>query len=343
MNRVSTMAQDRKRLLEISGLRTHFHLFTGTLRAVDGIDLTLREQEIMGIVGESGCGKTVTAYSIMRLIDPPGEIAAGEMRFCGENLLEKSESEMRKIRGRDISMIFQDPMTALNPLQTIHEQIDEMLRLHTDMAPAARTERILGLLSEVGISNPRERLKNYPHQFSGGMLQRVVIAIALAARPKLIIADEPTTALDVTVQAQILRLMEAVVKNHRTALILITHDLAVVAGLTERVAVMYCGRIVEEGPTDTVIRAPKHPYTRGLLASIPRMERRAVQNGKAVHLPQIAGMVPSLLNLPPGCAFAPRCPGATPRCAEAQPEMTCLNDTHRVACYLYDKKEGAAG
>lgn len=343
MSGADTMNQDRERLLEISGLKTHFHLFAGTLRAVDGIDLTLREQEIMGIVGESGCGKTVTAYSIMRLIDPPGEIAAGEMRFRGEDLLAKSESEMRKIRGRDISMIFQDPMTALNPLQTIHEQMDEMLRLHTDMSPAARTERILELLGEVGISNPRERLKNYPHQFSGGMLQRVVIAIALAARPKLIIADEPTTALDVTVQAQILRLMEAVVKNHRTALILITHDLAVVAGLTERVAVMYCGRIVEEGPTDAVIHAPRHPYTQGLLASIPRMERRAVLNGKTVPLPQISGMVPSLLRLPAGCAFAPRCPGAQPRCYMAPPGMTGLDDTRRVACYLYGGKEEEVG
>lgn len=337
------MTQNRENLLEISGLKTHFNLFAGTLRAVDGIDLTLREQEIMGIVGESGCGKTVTAYSIMRLIDPPGEIAAGEMRFCGEDLLAKSESEMRKIRGRDISMIFQDPMTALNPLQTIHEQMDEMLRLHTDMTQSARTGRILELLGEVGISNPRERLKNYPHQFSGGMLQRVVIAIALAARPKLIIADEPTTALDVTVQAQILRLMEAVVKNHRTALILITHDLAVVAGLTERVAVMYCGRIVEEGPTDTVIHAPKHPYTQGLLASIPRMERKAVRDGKTVHLPQIAGMVPSLLNLPAGCAFAPRCPDAEARCYEAPPGMTGLGGAHRAACYLYGRKGEATG
>lgn len=330
------MTQNRENLLEIRGLKTYFHLFAGTVRAVDGIDLALREQEIMGIVGESGCGKTVTAYSIMRLIDPPGKIAADSLLFRGEDLLKKSESEMRRIRGRDISMIFQDPMTALNPLQTIQEQIDEMLRLHTDMPATARTDRILELLSEVGISNPRERLKNYPHQFSGGMLQRVVIAIALAAQPKLIIADEPTTALDVTVQAQILRLMKAVVKNHRTALILITHDLAVVAGLTERVAVMYCARIVEEGPTEAVIHAPRHPYTKGLLDSIPRMEHKILQNGKSSHLPQIPGMVPSLLNLAQGCAFAPRCPSAIPRCKEASPSMTDLGMEHRVACYLYD-------
>ena len=329
------MDESRGNLLEIRGLKTLFHLFAGTVRAVDGIDLSLREQEIMGIVGESGCGKTVTAYSIMRLIDPPGEIASGEMRFRGEDLLKKSESEMRKVRGRDISMIFQDPMTALNPLQTIHEQMDEMLRLHTEMNPAERLEKVLDLLGEVGISNPKERLKNYPHQFSGGMLQRVVIAIALAARPKLIIADEPTTALDVTVQAQILRLMEAVVKNHRTALILITHDLAVVAGLTERVAVMYCGRIVEEGPTEVVIHRPRHPYTKGLLASIPRMERPVAQSGKTLHLPQVPGMVPSLLALPPGCAFAPRCTAAMPICNKFPPEMQYLDESHRAACYLY--------
>lgn len=333
------MAQNREHLLEIRGLKTFFHLFAGTVRAVDGIDLALREQEIMGIVGESGCGKTVTAYSIMRLIDPPGQITADSLLFRGEDLLKKSEIEMRRIRGRDISMIFQDPMTALNPLQTIQEQIDEMLRLHTDMTTTARTDRILELLGEVGISNPRERLKNYPHQFSGGMLQRVVIAIALAAQPKLIIADEPTTALDVTVQAQILRLMEAVVKNHNTALILITHDLAVVAGLTERVAVMYCARIVEEGPTEAVVHAPLHPYTKGLLDSIPRMEHKILQNGKAGRLPQIPGMVPSLMDLPQGCAFAPRCPRAMPRCKEVSPSMTDMGMGHRVACHLYNENE----
>ena len=225
-------------LLDIQGLKTQFHLFAGTVKALDGIDLTLREQEILGIVGESGGGKSVAAYSLLRLIDPPGTVS-GKIYFEGQDLLQKSEAEMRKIRGRDISMVFQDPMTALNPLQTIQEQMDEMLRLHTDKNPAERLEAILELLREVGISNPEERLRAYPHQFSGGMLQRVVIAIALAARPKLIIADEPTTALDVTVQAQILRLMEGVVRKHSAALILITHDLAVVAGITERVAVMY--------------------------------------------------------------------------------------------------------
>ena len=324
-------------LLEIRNLKTQFHLFAGTVKALDGIDITLREQEILGIVGESGGGKSVAAFSILRLIDPPGEIAGGEILFEGQDLLLKSDADMRKIRGRDISMIFQDPMTALNPVQTIHAQMDEMLRLHTSQNPAERMETILSLLQEVGISNPDERLRSYPHQFSGGMLQRVVIAIALAARPKLIIADEPTTALDVTVQAQILRLMERVVHNHKTALIFITHDLAVVAGLTERVAVMYTGRIVEEGPTDTVIHNPLHPYTKGLLSSIPRMDK------PSYRLPQIPGMVPSLLNLPPGCSFAPRCPEAQGICSQNIPAMCAVGKGHRVACHLYAPvKEGYA-
>ncbi|MDR1978459.1 MAG: ABC transporter ATP-binding protein [Synergistaceae bacterium] len=316
-------------LLEIEGLKTQFHLFAGTVKALDGIDLTLKEREILGLVGESGGGKSVAAYSILRLIDPPGEIASGRVLFEGADLLEKSEAEMRRIRGKDISMIFQDPLTALNPLHTIHDQIDEMLRLHTSLGARERLEKILSLLREVGISNPEDRLRAYPHQFSGGMLQRVVIAIALAARPKLIIADEPTTALDVTVQAQILRLMEGVVKNHGAALILITHDLAVVSGLTERVAVMYCGRIVEEGPTDLVIHSPLHPYTKGLLNSIPRMGK------KSGRLPQISGMVPNLLELPDGCAFAARCPDASEKCLRAAPPMRPAGPGRKTACHLH--------
>jgi oligopeptide/dipeptide ABC transporter ATP-binding protein len=329
-----------KVLLDIRGLKTQFHLFAGTVKAVDGLSLTLKEREILGIVGESGGGKSVAAYSILRLIDPPGEIAAGEILFEGTDLLGKSEAEMRAVRGRDISMIFQDPMTALNPLHTIHEQIDEMLRLHTPLRARERRERALSLLREVGIPNPEDRLRAYPHQFSGGMLQRVVIAIALAARPKLIIADEPTTALDVTVQAQILRLMEGVVRTRGTALILITHDLAVVAGLTERVAVMYCGRIVEEGLTDQVVRAPLHPYTKGLLNSIPRMERGADRN---VHLPQIPGATPGLLNLPEGCAFAPRCPDALDICLRLAPQERQVEAGRKTACHLYAEAEGRRG
>ena len=318
-----------KTLLEVKGLKTSFHLFQGTLNALDGVDLFVEEQEIVGIVGESGGGKSVAAFSILRLIDPPGKIESGQVLFEGQDLLLKSEAEMRRIRGKEISMIFQDPMTALNPLQTVGEQVDEMLRLHTDLDAGKRKEKILSLFHEVGISNPEERLRNYPHQFSGGMLQRVVIAIALAARPKLIIADEPTTALDVTVQAQILRLMEEMVRKHRTALILITHDLAVVAGLTRRVAVMYCGRIVEEGPTDAVIHSPLHPYTKGLLNSIPRMEKRAGR------LQQIPGVVPSLLSLPAGCAFAPRCPDAFEKCRGESPAMRTTEPGRRTACHLF--------
>lgn len=326
-------------LLEIRNLRTVFDLFMGVLPAVDGVDLLLHEKEIVGLVGESGGGKSVTGFSILGLIDPPGRIASGEILFEGENLLSKDETEMRKIRGKKISMIFQDPMTALNPLHTIRRQIDEMLRLHTDLDAAERQAKAFSLLQEVGIPNPTERLNCYPHQFSGGMLQRVVIAIALAAQPSLIIADEPTTALDVTVQAQILHLMQEMVQKHGTALILITHDLAVVAGVTQRVAVMYCGKIVEEGPTDDVIREPLHPYTKGLLQSIPRIEKHS-KKGLPQRLPQIPGMVPNLLDLPKGCAFAPRCSQAIDRCLVDVPTMHAPRLGCRVACHLYT--EGGA-
>ncbi len=250
------------------------------------------------------------------------------MIFRGENLLEKSEEEMRRIRGKEISMIFQDPMTSLNPLQSIGRQIGEMLALHTPLSPADRRKRSIELLREVGIPNPEDRLENYPHQFSGGMRQRVVIAIALAANPKLIIADEPTTALDVTVQAQILALMENLVKRFGSALILITHDLAVVSEMTHRVAVMYCGRVVEEGPTRELVRHPFHPYTKGLLESIPRLSGE-----RSRRLPQIPGMVPSLFDLPPGCSFAPRCGYATDLCRKEAPSMRSVAPGRTVSCH----------
>jgi len=315
-------------LLEVRNLQTRFELFRGTVKAVDGVDFTLREGEILGLVGESGGGKSVTGFSLLGLIDPPGRIAAGEVIFRGENLLEKSEEEMRRIRGKEISMIFQDPMTSLNPLQTIGRQIDEMLALHTPLSQADRRKRSLELLREVGIPNPEDRLENYPHQFSGGMRQRVVIAIALAANPKLIIADEPTTALDVTVQAQILALMENLVKRFGSALILITHDLAVVSEMTHRVAVMYCGRVVEEGPTRELVRHPFHPYTKGLLESIPRLSGE-----RSRRLPQIPGMVPSLFDLPPGCSFAPRCGYATDLCRHEAPRMRAVAPGRMVSCH----------
>jgi oligopeptide/dipeptide ABC transporter ATP-binding protein len=327
-------------LLDIRGLKTSFRVFAGrsgfqTFNAVDGVDLTLREREILGIVGESGGGKSVTGFSILRLIDPPGRIAEGEIVYRGEDLLKKTEAEMRRIRGREIAMIFQDPMTALNPLHTVGRQIDEMLRLHTPLNARERREKALSLLREVGIPNAGERLSAWPHQFSGGMLQRVVIAISLAARPRLIIADEPTTALDVTVQAQILHLIADRVTTHGAALILITHDLAVVAGVTQRVAVMYCGRIVEEGPTDAVIRSPLHPYTRGLLNSIPHMA------GRRGRLAQIPGMVPSLTNLPGGCSFAPRCLDAEERCRGQSPVLRGA-DGRKVACWRAEKSAKTA-
>ena len=315
-------------LLEVKNLRTCFDLFRGTVKAVDGVDFTLKAGEILGIVGESGGGKSVTGFSLLGLIDAPGRIAGGEILFRGEDLLKKSEEEMRRIRGKEISMIFQDPMTSLNPLQTIGRQIDEMLALHTDLSSAGRRARILELLNEVGIPTPEDRLDCYPHQFSGGMRQRVVIAIALAANPRLIIADEPTTALDVTVQAQILKLMENLVKKFGSALILVTHDLAVVSEMTHRVIVMYCGRIVEEAPTGELIRDPRHPYTKGLLGSIPR-----ITGVRTPRLPQIPGMAPHLFDLPKGCSFAPRCGYATERCREEIPTMRELSAGRRTACH----------
>ena len=315
-------------LLEVKNLYTVFELFRGTVKAVDGVDFTLKEGEILGIVGESGGGKSVTGFSLLGLIDPPGRISAGEVIFRGENLLKKTEEEMRAIRGKEISMIFQDPMTSLNPLHTVGRQIDEMLALHTKLGAGERKKRAVELLDEVGIPNPAERLDSYPHQFSGGMRQRVVIAIALAANPGLIIADEPTTALDVTVQAQILALMENLVKRFGSALILITHDLAVVSEITHRVAVMYCGRIVEEGPTASLIERPLHHYTGGLLQSIPRMAGE-----RTPRLPQIPGMAPSLFNLPAGCAFAPRCPAADELCRTESPTMREMGAGRRVRCH----------
>ena len=315
-------------LLEVKNLKTCFELFRGTVKAVDGVDFTLKTGEILGIVGESGGGKSVTGFSLLGLIDAPGRIAGGEILFRGEDLLKKSEEEMRRIRGKEISMIFQDPMTSLNPLQTIGRQIDEMLALHTDLSSAGRRARILELLNEVGIPTPEDRLDCYPHQFSGGMRQRVVIAIALAANPKLIIADEPTTALDVTVQAQILKLMENLVKKFGSALILVTHDLAVVSEMTHRVVVMYCGKIVEEAPTAELIRAPYHPYAKGLLGSIPR-----ITGVRTPRLPQIPGMAPHLFDLPKGCSFAPRCARATERCREEVPAMRELSAGRRAACH----------
>ncbi len=315
-------------LLSVRGLKTHFHTFGGVVKAVDGVDFDLAPGEILGLVGESGGGKSMIGFSIMGLIDAPGRIEAGEIRFEGQDLLTLDEAGMRKVRGKRIGMIFQDPMTALNPLYTIGNQLEEMLRLHTGLPAAARRARCIEMLRDVGISQPEERLGNYPHQFSGGMRQRVVIAIAMIAGPRLLIADEPTTALDVTIQAQLLRLMKRQVEQTRASLILITHDLAAVSQMADRVVVLYCGRIVERGPTSQLIRGPAHHYTRGLLDSIPHEDR----SQRRLH--QIPGSVPNIRKLPPGCAFAPRCRAAQPLCREVEPVLTEFAPGQAAACHF---------
>ena len=316
-------------LLQVENLRTHFHTFRGVVKAVDGVSFSLDEGQVLGIVGESGSGKSVSSFSILKLIEPPGVVESDKILFRGEDISKKSEKEMMKIRGKEISMVFQDPMTSLNPLYTIEKQITEMLDLHQkQMSKQEKHARCVELLHMVGIPNPEDRLKSYPHQFSGGMRQRVIIAIALAANPKLIIADEPTTALDVTIQAQILKLMDKLVKEQDAALILITHDLAVVSQMADRIIVMYCGKIVESGSRDDVIHRPSHPYTVGLLNSIPRMGE------DQDRLESIPGMVPSMLDLPQGCYFAPRCKYCQDICRTRAPENHEVGPCHCAACHF---------
>ncbi len=315
-------------LLSVRGLKTWFHTFGGVVKAVDGVSFDLAPGEILGIVGESGGGKSMVGFSIMGLIDRPGRIEAGEIVFDGRELTKLDDEAMQGIRGRQIAMIFQDPMTALNPLYTIGNQLEEMLTLHTDLGPEARRVRCIEMLTEVGIPQPEDRLNAYPHQFSGGMRQRVVIAIAMIAGPRLLIADEPTTALDVTIQAQLLRLMKAQVEQRRTALILITHDLAAVSQMADRIVVLYCGRVVEIGSTAALIAGPRHPYTRGLLDSIP-----ANHQGRS-RLPQIPGTVPDIRKLPVGCSFAPRCPRAEPRCHADAPMLVTDRTGRAYACHF---------
>lgn len=322
-----------KKLLEVKNLRTYFHTFKGTVKAVDDVSFWVDEGEILAIVGESGGGKSVTGFSVIRLIDEPGKIESGEILFEGKDLMGLSESQMNRVRGKDISMIFQDPMTSLNPVYTIGQQIEETLLLHTDLSPKERKVASIELLRSVGISNPESRLKAYPHQFSGGMRQRVVIAIALAANPKLIIADEPTTALDVTIQAQILRLMADLVRGKGRSLILVTHDLAVVSEMADRINVMYCGKVVESGPTRDVIDRSAHPYTKGLIGSIPDLER------DKNRLETIKGIVPNMFDLPKGCKFAPRCTRAKEICHVQEPEVINMSQSHQVACHFPFREE----
>jgi oligopeptide transport system ATP-binding protein len=316
-------------LLEVRGLHTRFVTGAGIVRAVDGVSFTVEDGETVAIVGESGAGKSVGAMSILRLIpDPPGRITAGEVLFAGRDLMHLSDAEMRQVRGGDIGMVFQEPTTSLNPVLTIGRQITEVIEQHRGATPAAAHERAVELLGLVGIAEPVRRLKQYPHQLSGGMRQRVMIAIAIACEPRLIIADEPTTALDVTIQAQILELMKELTRRLGVALIIITHNLGVVARYANRVNVMYAGRIVEAGSARAIYRAPQHPYTMALLRSVPRLDvpRRA-------RLDPVDGQPPDLTRLDGGCAFRPRCRFAADRCAAAAPLLEPVGAEHLVACF----------
>ncbi len=326
-------------LLDVQNLQTHFRTPEGINRAVDGVSFHVDEGETLAIVGESGCGKSVTAMSLMRLIpEPPGKIA-GSVRFQGRDLLQLSEHEMRAIRGNDISMIFQEPMTSLNPVLTVGRQIGETLRMHQGLDKPAAVARAVEMLGRVGIPRPAERLNNYPFEFSGGMRQRVMIAMALACNPRLLIADEPTTALDVTIQAQILQLMLELKRRIGAAIVLITHDLGVVAEVAERVMVMYAGRKVEEAPVAELFRAPRHPYTRGLLGAMPRLGSSFT--GTSGRLVEIPGQVPSLKARIEGCVFAGRCSLATDLCREVAPGLEEKGSRHIAACH-YAPKEAAA-
>ena len=330
-------------VLQIEDLQTHFFTPVGTLRAVDGVSYALKSGETLGVVGESGCGKSVTALSILRLVaNPPGRIVGGAIRFEGRNLLELSEAEMEHIRGNEISMIFQEPMTSLNPLYTIGRQVSEAIALHQGLSRAEAMNRAVEMLRQVYIPEPERRVHAYPHQLSGGMRQRVMIAMALSCNPKVLIADEPTTALDVTIQAQILDLMRELQRTFGTAIILITHDMGVVAENADRVVVMYAGRKVEEASAADLFDNPGHPYTRGLLGSIPHLDTAARGDTKRARLNEIKGMVPSLFNLPPGCSFAPRCSFATDECRARAPSLAQYRPGHWVACWHADRLLGGA-
>jgi len=322
-------------LLEIKNLQTHFPTRAGLVRAVDDVSFHIDDGELLALVGESGCGKSITALSVMRLISPPGKIVGGEITFNDENLLAATDARMREIRGDDIAMIFQDPMTSLNPVYTVGEQIGEALRLHRNLSRKLAREATIEAMREVAIPDPSRRVDDYPHQLSGGMRQRVMIAMALACDPKLLIADEPTTALDVTIQAQILELLNELRRTRELGVLLITHDLGVVAEVADRVAVMYTGRIVEQSPVEELFARPKHPYTEGLLRSVPKLTAEHV--AKAERLETIEGVVPSPTDLPTGCHFAPRCPHRMPRCTtEGAIPLYDLENDVRVRCVLYD-------
>jgi oligopeptide/dipeptide ABC transporter ATP-binding protein len=321
-------------LLEVKNLKTYFPTRRGLVRAVDDVSFYVDRGELLGLVGESGCGKSMTALSIMRLIAPPGQIVSGEIIFEGRDLLKLSQREMREMRGNDIAMIFQDPMTSLNPVFTVGEQIAEALRLHRGLSRKDARAAAIDAMREVSIPDPESRADDYPHQLSGGMRQRIMIAMALACDPKLLIADEPTTALDVTIQAQILELLNELRRTRELAVLLITHDLGVVAEVADRVCVMYTGKIVEESPVEELFARPKHPYTEGLLRSVPKLTMNDVL--KSERLQTIEGVVPNPLNVPPWCHFEPRCPYRMPRCREGEIPLYPAGEGVVARCVLYD-------
>ncbi|MDW8312624.1 MAG: ABC transporter ATP-binding protein [Burkholderiales bacterium] len=317
-------------LLDIQGLKVHFTTDDGWLHAVDGVDLSIEAGQTVCVVGESGCGKSVTAKTVMKLIDmPPGKIVAGRILWQGRDLVPLPPEAMQSIRAREIAMIFQEPMTSLNPVYTVGEQIAEVVRRHEGLSRRAALARAVEMLAKVRIPTPQRRVHDYPHQFSGGMRQRVMIAMALVCHPKLLIADEPTTALDVTIQAQILDLIRTLQAESGSAVLLITHAMGVVAEMAERVVVMYAGQVVEEAPVAALFASPRHPYTRGLIRSIPRLDRAAQHKSRLESIP---GTVPKLIAPPPGCRFAPRCRYATPGCREVDPPLREVASGHRVAC-----------
>ena len=341
---VHTETSEDAPVLEVENLSTYFFTRAGLVKAVDGVSLSVRAGETLAIVGESGCGKSVTALSIMRLVPyPPGKIATGSVKLAGQDLLQFDDAQMRGVRGNRISMIFQEPMTSLNPVRTIGHQVTEALRLHQSLSAAEAGKRAIEMLQMVQIPEATRRAREYPHQLSGGMRQRVMIAIALACQPELLIADEPTTALDVTIQAQILALIVELQKKLGTAVLLITHDLGVVAETAQRVIVMYAGRKVEEATVERLFARPMHPYTRGLMGSIPRLPVAGVRvETGARRLTEIPGMVPALSKLPQGCAFAARCALADDRCRAQSPAFLEHEPAHRTACWHATHDEGRA-
>ncbi|WP_420628353.1 ABC transporter ATP-binding protein [Candidatus Leptofilum sp.] len=330
------MQNNKETILEVKGLKTQFFTEAGVVRAVDGIDFHVKRGEVLGVVGESGCGKSVSSLSVMRLVGQPGKIVEGEINFDNEDLLKLTESQMVKIRGNRISMIFQQPQSCLNPVFKIGDQLSEVLFIHQDLGKEAGQKRAIQLLSMVGIPEPETRANAYPHELSGGMAQRVMIAMALACVPELLIADEPTTALDVTIQAQILDLMRNLRSKMETAIILITHDLGVVAEMCDRVVVMYAGRVVEEAPVVDLFKSPKHPYTAALIGSTP------VLGQAEKELVTIPGSVPNLIDLPQGCKFAPRCMARVEHdltiCTEEEPELKTVAPNRQVRCWLHEEE-----